>query len=55
MELFMNVLRKKNIEEIRPHDIDEFVNFQVGKGYKPSTVNRRLAAHTINNATRIRL
>ncbi|MFT3893694.1 MAG: site-specific integrase [Anaerolineales bacterium] len=44
LALFMNVMGTRNIEEIRPRDIDEFVNFQVSKGYKPSTVNRRLAA-----------
>ncbi len=44
LDLFMKVMGAKGIEEIRPRDIDEFVNVQVGKGYKPSTVNRRLAA-----------
>jgi len=42
--LFMNVMENRNVEEIRPRDLDEFVNHMVGKGYKPSTVNRRLAA-----------
>ena len=44
LDLFMKVMSAKGIEEIRPRDIDEFVNVQTGRGYKPSTVNRRLAA-----------
>lgn len=42
--LFIDVMGGKNVDEIRPRDLDEFVNIQVGRGYKPSTVNRRLAA-----------
>lgn len=34
----------RTVEQIRPRDIDEYVNFLVEAGYKPSTVNRRLAA-----------
>jgi len=44
LNLFVNVIQNRAVEEIRPRDLDEFVYFQVGKGYKPSTVNRRLAA-----------
>ena len=44
LDLFVKVMGAKSSEEIRPRDLDEFVNVQVGKGYKPSTVNRRLAA-----------
>jgi len=44
LDLFMIVVAEKTIDEIRPRDVDEFVNVQVGRGYKPSTVNRRLAA-----------
>jgi site-specific recombinase XerD len=44
LDLFMKVMGGKNVEEIHPRNIDEFVNHQTGKGYKPSTVNRRLAA-----------
>jgi site-specific recombinase XerD len=44
LELFMKILGSKNIDDVHPREIDEFVNYQVGKGYKPSTVNRRLAA-----------
>jgi site-specific recombinase XerD len=44
LDLFAAIVGEKNIEEIQPRDIDEFVNYQIGKGYKPSTVNRRLAA-----------
>jgi site-specific recombinase XerD len=36
----------RTVEEIRPRDLDNFVNLQVIKGYKPSTINRRLAAVT---------
>ena len=42
--LFMKVAGSPPIEEIRPRTLDEFVRFQISKGYKPSTVNRRLAA-----------
>ena len=42
--MFINAIGNRNVEEIRPRDMDEFINHQVGKGYKPSTVNRRLAA-----------
>jgi site-specific recombinase XerD len=44
LALFMNITGKQRSEEIRVRDVDEFVKFQVNKGYKPSTVNRRLAA-----------
>ncbi len=44
--LFMQVIKKRNVTAIRPYDLDRFVNFQISKGYKPSTVNRRLAAMT---------
>lgn len=44
LALFMNVMGKRGAEEIHKQDVDEFVKFQVSKGYKPSTVNRRLAA-----------
>ncbi len=44
LELFMKVVEGKTVEEVRPRDIDDLVNVQIGKGYKPSTVNRRLAA-----------
>jgi len=46
LALFMDVIKKREVEEIRPRDVDVFVNFQAGRGYKPSTVNRRLAAVT---------
>ena len=42
--LFMSLMQDRTVEEIRIRDLDDFVNHQVGKGYKPSTVNRRLAA-----------
>ena len=44
--LFTVIVEDRAIEEIRPRDVDDFVNLQVGKGYKPSTVNCRLAAVT---------
>jgi site-specific recombinase XerD len=44
MELFVTTVRDRNPEEIQPRDIDGFVNDQTRKGYKPSTINRRLAA-----------
>jgi site-specific recombinase XerD len=46
LALFTNVLEGRKLEDIRPRDLDDFVNTQVSKGYKPSTVNRRLAAVT---------
>ena len=42
--LFNSLMQDRTVEEIRIRDLDDFVNHQVGKGYKPSTVNRRLAA-----------
>ena len=42
--LFRSVVEKQNVEEIQPKDLDHFVMFQVDKGYKPTTINRRLAA-----------
>lgn len=44
LDLFSRVIRGHGTAEIFPRDIDAFVNYQVQKGYKPSTVNRRLAA-----------
>jgi site-specific recombinase XerD len=46
LSLFTIIVANRVIEEIRPRDIDDFVNLQVSKGYRPSTVNRRLAAVT---------
>ena len=42
--IFMKLMEDRNIEDIRVRDVDEFVNCQVNRGFKPSTVNRRLAA-----------
>jgi integrase/recombinase XerC len=42
--LFRSVVEKQKVEEIQPKDLDHFVLFQVDKGYKPTTINRRLAA-----------
>jgi site-specific recombinase XerD len=44
LQLFASIVRRPNVEDVRFRDVDEFVNFQVNMGYKPSTVNRRLAA-----------
>jgi site-specific recombinase XerD len=44
LSLFKSVMENQNLEEIRHRDVDNFVVFQVNKGFKPSTVNRRLAA-----------
>jgi site-specific recombinase XerD len=42
--LFQQVVGNQSILDIYPQQIDNFVNFQIEQGYKPSTVNRRLAA-----------
>jgi site-specific recombinase XerD len=44
LSLFMGVMGERNVDEIRVRDLDEFVNHQTSRGFKPSTVNRRLAA-----------
>jgi site-specific recombinase XerD len=41
---FVEVVGDREPGEITLRDIDAFVNRQVSRGYKPSTVNRRLAA-----------
>jgi site-specific recombinase XerD len=46
LAIFMNILEGRKPEEIRPQHMDDFVNLQVSKGYKPRTINRRLAAVT---------
>src|SRR5215813_2853465 len=43
LELFKLVVGDQEVPEIHPRHLDSFVHYQVGKGYKPSTVNRRLA------------
>ena len=44
LDLFKSVIGDQNILEIQPRHLDSFVHHQISKGYKPSTVNRRLAA-----------
>ena len=44
LKLFTMIVENRALEEICPRHVDNFVNLQVSKGYKPSTVNRRLAA-----------
>jgi integrase/recombinase XerD len=41
---FVEVVGDREPRQITLHDIDTFVDRQVSRGYKPSTVNRRLAA-----------
>ncbi len=41
---FASAMSNLTIKEINFHDIDRFVSLQVSQGYKPTTVNRRLAA-----------
>lgn len=41
---FFDVVGERPPREITIRDIDGFVSSQVGRGFKPSTVNRRLAA-----------
>ena len=35
---------ERSPKEISFHDIDRFISLQVSRGYKPTTINRRLAA-----------
>jgi site-specific recombinase XerD len=44
LQLFGKLMAEGRLEEIRPRDLDESVRDQIQRGYKPSTVNRRLAA-----------
>ncbi len=44
LELFQGVIGDRNAEDVHPRDIDNFIHFQTQRSYKPSTVNRRLAA-----------
>lgn len=44
LQLFLNLMKDRKVEDIRFRDVDEFVNYQASKGFKPSTINRRLAA-----------
>ena len=44
--LFTSVMANRELDAICPKDLDAFVNIQINKGYKPRTVNRRLAAVT---------
>lgn len=44
LKLFLRVIGERKSGEIRARDVDEFVNIQINQGFKPSTVNRRLAA-----------
>jgi site-specific recombinase XerD len=43
---FTNAMASREPETIRPKDLDHFVQLQINKGFKPNTVNRRLAAVT---------
>src|SRR5512133_3827245 len=44
LELFSRVVGDLAIQDIHPRQLDEFVNYQINRGYKPGTVNRRLSA-----------
>src|SRR5215471_2614001 len=44
LELFSRVIGDLKIPEIHPRQLDDFVNYQVNRGFKPGTVNRRLSA-----------
>jgi site-specific recombinase XerD len=44
MNLFLEVAGRREAAKVRARDVDEFVNVQIARGFKPSTVNRRLAA-----------
>jgi site-specific recombinase XerD len=41
---FASAMGNLSSKEINFHDIDHFVSLQVSQGYKPTTINRRLAA-----------
>ena len=44
LELFGKVIGERDVADIHPQDVDRFVDDQTGHGWKPSTINRRLAA-----------
>lgn len=44
LHLFTQVIKGAGVREILPQHLDGFVKYQLDEGYKPSTVNRRLAA-----------
>ncbi len=41
---FASAMNNLSVKDINFHDIDRFVSLQVSQGYKPTTINRRLAA-----------
>ena len=43
LKIFMKLTGDRAVEDVRVRDVDEFVSYQVNRGFKPSTVNRRLA------------
>ena len=44
LELFTSVVGDQDTAKILPQDVDRLVSHQVDQGFKPSTINRRLAA-----------
>ncbi len=42
--VFLGIVGDQNFREVRPQDVDRYVSHQIDEGFKPSTVNRRLAA-----------
>lgn len=46
LALFKHKMGERSVETIRPRDMDAYMHLLVEAGFKPSTVNRRLAAVT---------
>jgi site-specific recombinase XerD len=47
LDLFIRTIRPKKPQEVTGHDVDAFIDQQLAKGLKPTTINRRLASlHT---------
>ena len=44
LALFLSIIGDQNAAAVLARDVDRFVDHQIGKGFKPSTINRRLAA-----------
>jgi site-specific recombinase XerD len=44
LTLFAGILGDRPLGEITFHDVDRFVSQQASRGFKPTTINRRLAA-----------
>ena len=44
LALFISVIGDQNATDVHTRAVDRFVDHQMGKGFKPGTINRRLAA-----------